>query len=440
MNQSLIIGKLEVVKIGCDKMSQLGSKMVLHKNKIYVSSHGTNIFSGSIYILNDNRYIYPNFNMNQCWGFNMVSNGVYLAISAHCHKMYTGYVQLYPSRKILMNGEYIGDNCGFHVAWFDNKWWVSCSFKIWNSDIGFIRQSIDRFPMFIISYNKFITLQYVVKSRLKTTLYYDTDEGYYYDSLLLPVNIIRHEYEENQFIYGCRQEEVYMSLFYNNTNSYCTNKKDRYYGTSLYKINKINIIGSNQSIILDNYTIQIPSFQNTTFSYSYIAPFLYIGSYSSLNFTGVIYRLNITFFDNSLHYPSPSPTQFIPITTLSLDMAKTYQAVLYWIFVIVACFYITFTIIVFIYICFIINTNNSSNFLIKKKTDKYGLDEIDRPGYEYQDGINEIQVSTPIELRYMENERHYKIEDNNKEKDKDKEIEKEKYITPNLPGAYHIYT
>ena len=242
-NNSYLLGDLEVVKIGCDKMSQLGSKMVLHKNKVYVSSHGTNIFSGSVYILNDKRYIYPTFNMNQCWGFNMVSNSEVLAISAHCHKFYTGYVELYPSRKILMKGEYIGDYCGFHVAWFDNKWWVSCSFKIWNSDIGFIRQNIDRFPLFLISSTDFITLQYIVKSTIKNTLYYDTINGYYYDSLLLPVNVIKYE----SSIYACRQEEVYVSLFYNNTNSYCTNKKNRYYGTSLYTINSIhNIIGSNK--------------------------------------------------------------------------------------------------------------------------------------------------------------------------------------------------
>jgi hypothetical protein len=457
------IGNLELIKRGSDKMSQLGSKMVSYKNKLFVSSHGTNIFSGSIYILEENIYIYPNSNMNQCWGFHMVSNGDILAISAPCDKAHTGYVQLYPSRQILMRGEYIGDNCGFHVAWFNHKWWVSCHNKIWNSNIGFIRYNIDTFPLFFIS-NTFITLQYQVKSIVNKTLYYNIVQGYYYDSLLLPPNIIVYEslFNSSLILYGCRQEEVYITLFNSNVSNYCSNTKNRYYGSSLYSIQQFQIIGNNQSVIIFNndtkynFTIQIPSFQNTTFSYYYISPFLYIGSYSSFNFTGAIYRINITIpYTNPTLSPTLSPIlspTLLPIKILTDETNNnntSIELIAYWIIaLIVFGFYLLSIIVIMFYICNYLK-NNIAPLFMKKKKDKQLPDLNPRQSLEPESEYQYIYRIPVIPYQYyteaiMEDNHTQFVKNIKYVKDKyikefKKDIERNDIIIPHLPGAYHVY-
>lgn len=254
--------------------------MVLHKGKIYISSHGTNAFSGAIYILDDKKYLYPKYNRNQCWGYNIVSNGDELAVSGHCYRIYTGYVEILSQSKryILMKGINIAEACGFDISWYNGNWWVSCKYKIWNKKDGFI-------PL--------------IKNIEYPIFQYDNTVLNVFDS-----NSFRFGNEE---LNGCYKEDVYdngnciVEYKYNNILSKKFKSNISFFGTSLYITNEHLIIGSNNLIHIykkdfsQNMTIPIPSISNTKFSYLYKDDILYLGSFGSNYLSGIIYSIKYEF-------------------------------------------------------------------------------------------------------------------------------------------------
>lgn len=429
-NIPLEIGKLEVVKIGSDISSQFGLRIVNHKGNIYVSGHGHNIFSGSIYDLNNDKFIYPYFTMNQCWGYNIVSNGLEMAISAHCNDLYTGYVEMYPSRKRLMKGENQLDACGFDIAWFDKKWWVACRFKIWNSDIGFIRDNIDMFPLFYVDKN-FITLTYIRTQNNNRTLYYNKDYGYYEDKVILNKNTVYSKNKEN-IIYGNRQEELYeykdktnngTVIEYRNGKYYEFIGENRYFGSSVYMNENFTIIGDNQSIHINYFNqnlethnsirVEIPSYPNTTFTYYYQYPFLYIGSYSTLEFIGTLYKISIVLNEVETN-------NIVIINNKNSEIANKF---------IVINFIIVFFIIICLSICiFYFIKCKTNNLIIKKKKEDEGEEIRIVPILYYENIYPKIN-----------NDIIYEYQIGSTTPDQLKEMEKERINKSNQPGAYYVH-
>lgn len=216
-------------------------------------------------------------------GYNMISNGEELAVSGHCDRIYTGYVEILSDnrRYILMKGINIGDACGFAINWYDNMWWVSCKYKIWNEKQGFISltQSIE-FPIFE------------------------------YDNTI--VNIFdsnKYKYNGNELI-GCFRNDVFdndgcsVDYRYNGVLQRIITSDKSFFGTSLYITDNSFIIGSNNTINIysrdftQNIQIPIQSIYNTRFSYLYRNNILYVGSFGSNDLSGSIYVIKYEFDNN----------------------------------------------------------------------------------------------------------------------------------------------
>lgn len=405
---------LDIIKTGEGIIDELGVKMILHKEKIYVSSHGTGIFSGAIYIIDDDRYIYPLYNTNQCWGYNIVSNGEELAVSGHCDRIYTGYVEILSEnrRRILMRGINIGDACGFAINWYDNMWWVSCKYKIWNEKQGFIllTQSIE-FPIFEYD-NKVVNI-------------FDSNKYKHNDDEL--VGCFRKDIYDND---GCSVDYRYKGVL---QRSITPDKS--FFGTSLYITDNSFIIGSNNTVNIynrdftQNIQIPIPSISNTRFSYLYRNNILYVGSFGSNDLSGSIYFVTYN-FDNNV--------------VLEFDNNSSSNHIIRYLIIIVMFVLIIFALLGPLLYCFFNICIKDPTLLKKKKKETYIETRIE-PRYESRmissyEMIPLYRLSTPEVLQEIYNSRFTQVENTDEFYKKNRYVKEPlSPVTSDLPGAYNCY-